>query len=155
MDHPYKLLENRSNTSSKIVEEFAPKSLKKFLQIRPTTFKIAEELAPKSPKNLLQNRLRTCSKIAQEVAPKSPKNLLQNRKKTCSIIAEKLAQKSPENFLKVAKEHTPKWLKTCYKSAKEEIEKTRTRSRCAKNYACFQPLYGFTINRCTAVVRIF
>ena len=76
-----KLLENRCNTSCKIVEEFPPKSLENFFQNRRTGFKIAEELAPKSLKNLLQNRL-----------------------KTCLITAEKRAQKSPENLLEVAKE---------------------------------------------------
>ena len=81
MNYPNKLLENRWNTSCKIVEEFPPKSQENFLQNRRTVFKIAEEFAPKSPKNLLQNRL-----------------------KTCSITAEKLAKKSPENLLEVAKE---------------------------------------------------
>ena len=81
MNYPNKFLENRLNTSIKIVEEFPSKSLENFLQNRRTVFKIAEELAPKSPKDLLQNRL-----------------------KTCSITAEKLAQKSPEKLLEVAKE---------------------------------------------------
>ena len=55
-------------------------------------------------------------------------------------------------MLEVAKELTPKWLKTCYKSAEEEIEKSRIQSRRAKNFARFQPLYGVTINRRTDIL---
>ena len=104
MDYPNKLLENRLNTFCKIVEEFAPKSQKKFLQNRRTG----------------QNCRRTCSKITQELAPKLLENLLNNHRKTCSKIARKLARS--------CKRTSQKWLKTCYKSVEGEIEKTRTRS---------------------------
>ena len=129
MDYRNKFLENRWNTSCKIVKEFAPKSLKNFLQNRQTGFKIAQELAPKLPKNFLQNRW-----------------------KTCSITAEKLAQKSPGKLARSCKRITPKWLKTFYNSAEEEIEKTLTRFIDARRIT---PAF----NRCTellvAVVRLF
>ena len=129
-----------TTTRDGLSEQVARKSLQYFVQNRRRiSSKIAGKLLPKSL-NWFQNRRRTCSKIAQEFAPKSLENLLNNRRKTCSKIARKLARSS--------KRVTPKWLKTCCKSAEEEIEKTRTRSINAQRIT---PAF----NRCTAVVRLF
>ena len=133
MDYQNKLLENRWNTSCKIVEEFAPKSLKNFLQNRRTSFRIAEELAPKSPKNFLQNRWKTCST--------RPKNLLKNHPKTCSKLQKnysKMVESLVENLLQKRGRRNRKYSHSIY--------------RLAKNYARFQPLYGVTNGRSTAIL---
>ena len=141
MGYQNKLLENRWNTSGKIVEEFAPKSLKNFLQNRRTSFRIAEELAPKLPKNFLQNRWKTCSITAEKLAQKSPENLLKNRPKTCSKLQKnysKMVESLVENLLQKRGRRNRKYSHSIY--------------RLAKNYARFQPLYGVTNGRSTAIL---
>ena len=140
MDYRNKFLENRWNTSCKIIEEFDPKSLKNFLQNRRTGFIIAEELAPKSPKNFLQNRWKTCSIMAEKLAQKSPENLL--------VVAKLLI----DYLLQITKRITPKWLKTCYNSAEEEIEKILTRSIDARRIT---PAFNRCMELLAAVVRLF
>ena len=140
-----------TTTRDGLSEQVARKSLEYFVQnCRIICSKITEKLHPKSS-NWFQNRRRTCSK--------SPKNFIQNRWKTSSITAKNLLKNSLKTCSKIArklarscKRITPKWLKTCYKSAEKEIEKTRTRSTDARRIT-------LAFNRCTelltAVVRLF